>query len=83
MCELDLLIKQYCLEDFSDSLAAAVCLLKEMVTKGLIEKSRDGMMKGMDIIVKRFPKIADSFRRFVAAVYDKTAKEMKQVERPN
>ncbi len=81
--ELDLLIKQYCLQDFGDSLVASFYLLNEMVTTGLIEKSWDGMMKGMDIIVKRFPTIDDSFRKFAAAVYDKTAKEMKQLERPN
>jgi len=81
--ELDLLVREYRLEDFGDSLAASVYLLDGMLSMGLIEKSREGIEKGMDIIVKRFPKIDDSFRRFASAVLDKTISEMKQMARPN
>jgi hypothetical protein len=58
--EFDLLIKQYRLEDFGDSLATSVDLLNQMLSMGLIEENREGIMKGMNIIVKRFPKIDDT-----------------------
>jgi primosomal protein N'' len=81
--ELDVLIKQYRLEDFADRLAASVELLNRMLSMRLIEESREGIMKGMNIIVKRFPKIDDSFRRLALAIIEKKRSDMKQIEKPN
>lgn len=81
--EFDLLIKKYRLEGLGNSLAASVYLLNEMFSMGLIEKSREGIMKGMDIIVKRFPEVDESFKKFASAYLAESQNEMKQMERPN
>lgn len=81
--ELNLMIKQYRLEDFGDSLAISVELLNRMLDRGLIEENRAGIMQGMNIIVKNFPKIDNSFRRFALALMAKLRDEVKQMQKPN
>lgn len=51
------MIIQHRLEDFEEALAAAVGLLTRMTKAGLIEVSRDGILKGLDIIVRSCPEL--------------------------
>lgn len=81
--ELDIMVKQYRLEDFGDNLTKTLTLLNQMINAGLIEESREGIMKGLKIIVRVIPEVDDSFRRFALAVFDKTIDEIKQMEKPN
>lgn len=81
--EIDLLITQHRLEDFEEALAESVGLLTRMTNAGLIEGSREGILKGLGIIVRSCPEIDSSFRRFTLALSGRFQHEMKQMEKPN
>ncbi len=81
--ELELMIRQYRLEDFGDALMKSVALIDKMIDWGVIKGSREGVMKGMEMIVQTHPDIDDSIRRFASAVFDKALDEIKQRQKPH
>ncbi len=81
--ELDLLIRQYRLENFGDAFDRTLSMLNQLIREGVIDGGPGGLQKGLEMIVKADPAIEDTFMRFASAVADKTVDEIKQQEKPN
>jgi hypothetical protein len=78
--EMDLMIKNYRLEDSANSMDKLFELTQEMIDSGFVKKSAAGIEKAWDIIFREHPDIKEHFDKFTSILFKETLRELQQNE---
>jgi hypothetical protein len=80
---MDLMIKNYRMEDSADAMEKLFGLTQQMIERGVVEESPEGVQKAWDAIFEQRPELKAHFEKFTSVLFDETMREIESGEKPN
>lgn len=81
--EMALMVKNHRLEKSYDAMNRLFVLTHEMIERGIVEESPEGIQKAWDAIFENEPEMKVHYEKFVAVFFEESLKKTDQENRPN